>query len=139
MFRFLGKLFRIDKLVAEEVEKKITELQHLKKTRAKKEHSLFDSTILQPNVEYVLLARDCPTAFRGILDLSELRHGDSLEVSVLMSVDGGKPKLNHKRVFAGPLDEPIIDFPERYAESLKVTAKLLTGQPREIMYRWYWR
>jgi len=97
------------------------------------------SVFMSPKAEYKILEIGYPAVFFGTLDLSSLKHGDSVEIVIRLSAGAAKQGINFRRTFSGPLPDPLIDIPERYGSSINVSLTQLTGEHCEVYYDLRWR
>ena len=91
-----------------------------------------------PLAEYNIL--DCSNegvvTFFGFIDLSGLRAGDVVEITLKMIV--ATEQINKKITVNGPVPEPIIDFPKKEGINPTVMIKQTAGVKRTIFFAWRW-
>lgn len=100
---------------------------------------LADRLITVPGAPFTLVTINQLSSLGGIIDFSELKHGDTVEISILSGIHRDSMKPYRRQVFHGPLTEPIIIIPERSSPAFSIELKQTTGQARGISYSLLWR
>jgi hypothetical protein len=100
--------------------------------------NLQDKILTVPQANYSLVSRKEPSIFWGIVDLSSMHHGDTVEL-ILNTYSGGSPKSIQRSSFIGPLKDPIIAFPIRYLPGFDITLIQSSGAGCIIEFNFFWQ
>ena len=132
-------------LINEEVNREIDQkFESLKRSLLHRKDSYIQSTdVVKINLgaEHEILRITHPCFFFGYIDFSELRHGDSVEVTLLVRPAAHRHYREHRKAeYAGPMVQPLVEFREAFAEGVIVKIKQLTGtKGRSVYFNFRWK
>lgn len=74
-------------------------------------------------------------SYFGFMDLSDLHHGDEIEIFEYFKPWASDPILHKSQKFTGPIEVPLVSFPFKIVDcSVRITIRQNTGMRRSIRY-----